>query len=231
MGKVYLAVGDDARTSRSRCFPRARHSRKRTLCGAFAARWISPSAVLIPTSPARSRSATTATSTSWSWSTSRARACTSSSKASATARCECPTPPGCSSSSLDGLEAAHRCRPGPSRYQAVEHHDHPRRRREAARHGAGACARRRDRADPRQHRPGHARLRQPRTASRRRQGRRAERPVQRRLHPLFRPGGPGPFRGGRHDQQDLQAAHGRPRAARKRGPGVFPRPSPRSFAS
>ena len=52
---------------------------------------------------------------------------------------------------VDGLEAAHNAGPGPSRYQALEHHDHARRRREAARHGPGPRPRRRDGADPGQH--------------------------------------------------------------------------------
>ena len=46
-----------------------------------------------------------------------------------------------------------------------------------------------------------------------------QRPLQRRLHPLFHPFRPAPFRGGRYDQQDLPAADGRPRTAREHRPG------------
>ena len=42
-----------SRRSRSRCFPPRKALEEETLCGAFAARWNSPSAVRIPTSPAR----------------------------------------------------------------------------------------------------------------------------------------------------------------------------------
>ncbi len=126
---------------------------------------------------------------------------------------------------VDGLEAAHRRRAGPSRYQALEHHDHARRRREAARHGPGArlddetgltrantVLGTLDYASPEQ-------LRDAAKAD-------AERSVQRRLHALFRAGRPGPLRGGRHDQQDLQAAAGRSGATRKQARGV-----PAAFAA
>ncbi len=119
---------------------------------------------------------------------------------------------------IDGLDAAHRAGPDPSRHQAVERHDHARRRGEAARPGPGPGPGRREGHHPGQHRARHARLRQPRAARRRQQGRPPQRPVQRRLHALLRPLGPGPVRGGRHDQQDLQAADGGPPAAGVGGP-------------
>ncbi len=69
------------------------------------------------------------------------------------ARSASPTPPGCSSSSLDGLDAAHAAGPDPPRHQAVERDDHARRRGQAARPGPGPRPRRREGDHPRQHRP------------------------------------------------------------------------------
>ena len=71
-------------------------------------------------------------------------------------------------------------------------------------------------ADPGQRRHGHPRLRQPRAAPRRHQGRSAERSLQPRLYALLRLGGKCALRGRRHDQQDLQAADGRSPAPRRR---------------
>ena len=58
-----------------------------------------------------------------------------------------------------------------------------------------------------------------------------ERPLQPGLHALFRPGRAGPLRGGRHDQQDLQAAHGRSASRSKTWRAACPLRSPRSSAS
>ncbi len=112
-----------------------------------------------------------------------------------------------------------RGRPGPPRHQAVEPHDHPRRRRQGPRPRPGPRHGRGKPADPTQRRHRHARLRQPRAALRRRPGRRAQRPVLHRLHALLHPPRPPSLRGGRRRQQDLQAAHGGPRAARTGRPG------------
>ncbi len=65
MGKVYLAVGDDRQNVAIKVLPPRKALEEENAFSGFTAKWISPSAVLTPTSPARSRSATTATSTSW----------------------------------------------------------------------------------------------------------------------------------------------------------------------
>ncbi len=108
MGKVFLAAHEgDGQQVAIKVLPPRRPPRRTRPCTGSAARWTSRSAVQHPNLARTLESATRATSTSWSWSTSPARASTRWSRASAAARSACPTPPGSSSRSLDGLEAAH----------------------------------------------------------------------------------------------------------------------------
>ena len=126
-----------ASRSPSRCSRPARPSRKRTPCSGSAARWTSPGAVRTPTSPARSSVGNEGDVHFMVMEYIPGESLFEMVKSDAGR----PAPRPRRGPAVPQADRRPRRRPprraDPSRHQAVEHHDHARRRREAARPGPG----------------------------------------------------------------------------------------------